>query len=572
MKCAWLIFAGVCWTTGCVAEGEATGGKTNWVTCKTDDDCADVPGTSCVKKVCTEPADGSVQTSSEPRAEDARAPDPDDTSKETTTDEPSVDMTDTVASVDDGGGNPSSTTADTTTDDGDLTTDDGECFSPTQNQDQVYACTLPGCTCDVANEVAPVCIESLDGKRYALHCQDGQWEPADNRRCATDEELCFSPTQNVELASSGTINGCECPESCAEETCETCGGEPGAHLPMVCYDGRWQVASLIDCEGLAEDLCSSIVFEENCYSPTRNQDRALDAGAQGCSCFEGIEQPDCMDGTLFTCEGEQWNAEATTCPGTNLDAGPAPGAAANEFEPSPAVFTLVLTPTWSDTDEANDQQWLFGADFADSNSAWLSSAGELDASASPSGHTQRSVEAEFSLSGTRLEFEPFTVAASEGGYSFSGVSLQRDSEGLIEGTATGTWIPQSAAAAGVRPFTATIVAIADEQAPRAEIIDPEAMIRRDASFRIALSEPIWAPTLANVTIMSGDGPRPFSLLPVDDVRPGFVTEFQIVSEDDGWPQGEELEVLVHALRDTAGNTTEDPLSLGTRLVADDTSP
>lgn len=573
MKCAWLILGALCWTTGCVAETDSTGGKTNWVTCNTNDDCAELPGTSCVKKVCVTPADGGAEMSNATSSEDARVPAPESGDSEPTTPDAAPDSS---ASRNDGSADDPATPIEASTEtDGpstEPTTDEGECFSPTQNVEQVYACSLPGCACNTPNDAASLCVEAGSGNRYALHCTDGHWEPADNRRCATDSELCFSPTENVDLAASGTLNGCECPESCLEETCETCGGEPGAHLPMVCSDGRWQVASLIDCEGLAQDLCSGLVFEENCYSPTQNQDSALEQGAQGCDCFAGIEQPDCVSDTLFTCDDAQWSAEATTCPGADLDSGPAPGPLPNAFEPSPAAFTLILTPTWADADAPDDTQVLFSADFTDSITAWVSSAGEQDASDTPSGYTARSTEAEYSLSGQRLEFEPFTVAATEGGYSFSGFSLQRDSDGLIEGTASGTWIPTSAAADGVRPFTATVVAFVDEQAPHVAIVDPGTTIERNTAFRIASSEPLWTPELDNVTVLGSEGPLPFALRPVEDVRPGFVTEFQIVSEDDGWPLGEELEVRVHALRDAAGNATEDPLSLGQRLVVGDASP
>lgn len=266
MKSAWLILGAICWATGCVAESDSTGGKTNWVECETDDDCAEVPGTSCEKKVCVQRPDGSANMSSESDTEDAEdggdtsAP---DTLEDTTSDS---DSEDTIVSVKDGSADDTITSpkpieagtgGDATDPITEPPSEDG-CFSPTANLDQVYACSMQGCACDTPNDAASLCVEGGDGNRYALHCTDGQWEPVDNRQCASDSELCFSPDENVELAASGTINGCECPAYCAEETCETCGGEPGARLPMVCYDGRWKVASLIDCEGLAQDLCSGL--------------------------------------------------------------------------------------------------------------------------------------------------------------------------------------------------------------------------------------------------------------------------------------------------------------------------
>jgi hypothetical protein len=278
---------GVALTTACAAtEAPNNGGRTNWLSeCNRDADCGDL---ECFDNMCTRACDrssscadlGSNATCESDndrngicslrcdREEDCssrgmhlscdgascvanvasesptgRDPEP-DSSIEAGIPTPSgsePEPTDTV-----GPGEPPATNAPV----GEPTI---PCVGP-ENPASAYEClevVLP-CPCDEPDVTR--CVEE-DSRWIAFHCESGEWQPTSNSTCVPDSAECFSPTENVDRATSGELRGCSCEED-DEVPVETCARTEDIEVPMWCLGGAWRADPTAPGCTLAWDLCS----------------------------------------------------------------------------------------------------------------------------------------------------------------------------------------------------------------------------------------------------------------------------------------------------------------------------
>jgi hypothetical protein len=157
--------------------------------------------------------------------------------------------------------------------------------------DQAYECGITWCACDEGpTDVEVQCVEA-DGVLYPFACVDGFWTVESHGACATDDTRCYSPDQNVALALSGTIPGCDCVDDDFD-----CGVEGNLKLGMECAYGKWETRDgPPTCEGTAGDLCSSVGDASECESsspvfatefnpdaPSLGSDHDAPACSEGC--------------------------------------------------------------------------------------------------------------------------------------------------------------------------------------------------------------------------------------------------------------------------------------------------
>jgi hypothetical protein len=324
MNRTFTVFALLVCLTACGANtdsGNPTGGRTNWLShCDEDRDCAELPNALCVDQKCTKlcaedaecaglgvdaecgeaanESDGSehvcVATSDSEGNCDAAVCVGDETQFDTDVTESDVEVTDpevtdsnvtgsettdseTTGSVESQASgteldsNATSSEASTFEEETQTELDPASCVSPTSNVEQAYECSLEPCECNTRSSEI-VCTTGADGIRYALQCNGGFWLPMENSRCATDTSRCFSPTENVDLALSGTLPGCECsPDDF------TCAVQGDLRVPMQCgTDDRWKaMPDGADCQGLFMDLCATSELPPACDSGDCTQEEPL---------------------------------------------------------------------------------------------------------------------------------------------------------------------------------------------------------------------------------------------------------------------------------------------------------
>jgi hypothetical protein len=154
------------------------------------------------------------------------------------------------------------------------------CVGPYSNPEEAYRCDIVSCSCSGADDDDVVCVDDDQGARHGFRCQEGVWQVEPHGVCATDEGRCYSRTENVELALSGTIPGCECSEDDFG-----CGVEGNLKLPLECFNGRWAAKDgPPTCLGTAGDLCSGIDI-----GGEFDEEDALYRGTLSLECDMGLE-------------------------------------------------------------------------------------------------------------------------------------------------------------------------------------------------------------------------------------------------------------------------------------------
>jgi hypothetical protein len=108
-------------------------------------------------------------------------------------------------------------------------------------------------------------------------CGDGYVFKHSSGKCLPYEQtVCYSPTQNIDLAYVDRAFGCHCDPNTAIPFCGIDSQGLRVYLDCQAFDQSWHSASTTYCNG------SNPV---PCFSPTRNPETALTPNALGCSCF-----------------------------------------------------------------------------------------------------------------------------------------------------------------------------------------------------------------------------------------------------------------------------------------------
>lgn len=150
--------------------------------------------------------------------------------------------------------------------------------------------------------------------------------------------------------------------------------------------------------------------------------------------------------------------------------------------------------------------------------------------------------------GSRLEFEPCSVF-DRGMISFESLNLDF-SGATITGDARGNWESMSGGDyIDLTDFTASVVAVLDEQAPAAQLTSSTTLLPFDP-ITVNLSEPVTTEGFA-VSVSAGEVLEA-DVVPDFDMREGFVTGFSL-SMASGWPPGKTVSVRLDHATDAAGN-------------------
>lgn len=171
-----------------------------------------------------------------------------------------------------------------------------ECFSPTENVDRAYDGDLQGCECDPSQ--GDVCV----GPAGLVCGEDGRWQAVEDGPCEPIDTPCLGeladPRECIALFNL-----------CVEQGDIFCGvNSLTALCPIgVIVDSETDCASDAECTKLDNGLwCASSVRlpEDECFSPTQNLDRRDELPS--CPCNE--EQGDvCLDDdSALLCGEREW--------------------------------------------------------------------------------------------------------------------------------------------------------------------------------------------------------------------------------------------------------------------------
>ena len=139
------------------------------------------------------------------------------------------------------------------------------------------------------------CNDDVTMSTIAGHCEaDGSctcgngYFSTSSGKCTTYEQtVCYSPTQNINLAYVQRAFGCHCDTLRSPPYCGI--DSDGLRVYLACTNGAWQSGDTRNCNG-SDPL--------SCYSPTQNTGDALSANAIGCTCNSGTASPVCVEGPL----------------------------------------------------------------------------------------------------------------------------------------------------------------------------------------------------------------------------------------------------------------------------------
>ncbi|HVU05738.1 MAG TPA: hypothetical protein VHE30_28510 [Polyangiaceae bacterium] len=191
----------------CASKAPEKSTGTNWIDCRTDADCAPLPGTRCGSDSRCVALDGGRASS----VADSGRPSNDGSASGTLRD---------AAGPSDGAGRSSGPP------------DPRACYSPGQNLEHAYEPNAVGCRCTESQAPNGLCIG--DGSPpTALVCTGGHWHAVDRSMC----DPCWTPDQ-PDRAEYAPDNGCACsgePRHCIESF-------DGWGRFATCTGGKWTLS------------------------------------------------------------------------------------------------------------------------------------------------------------------------------------------------------------------------------------------------------------------------------------------------------------------------------------------